>query len=54
MFGTVGLWEKGYNGGKVKIAIFDIGIQAYHPYFRNIKVINDLKLLLLVDGGRVE
>ncbi|QCD89923.1 membrane-bound transcription factor site-1 protease [Vigna unguiculata] len=37
MFGTVSLWAKGYNGAKVKIAIFETGIQADHPYFRNIK-----------------
>lgn len=37
-FGARGLWEKGYTGAKVKMAIFDTGIRANHPHFRNIKV----------------
>lgn len=36
-FGARGLWEKGYTGAKVKMAIFDTGIRANHPHFRNIK-----------------
>ncbi|KAB2609923.1 membrane-bound transcription factor site-1 protease-like [Pyrus ussuriensis x Pyrus communis] len=37
MFGAESLWEKGYAGAKVKMAIFDTGIRADHPHFRNIK-----------------
>ncbi|GMI83949.1 SITE-1 protease, SITE-1 PROTEASE [Hibiscus trionum] len=37
MFGADGLWRKGYTGAKVKMAIFDTGIRADHPHFRNIK-----------------
>lgn len=37
MFGAGTLWEKGYTGRKVKMAIFDTGIRAGHPHFRNIK-----------------
>ena len=38
MFGAEDLWAKGYTGAKVKMAIFDTGIRADHPHFRNIKV----------------
>lgn len=38
MFGADVLWKKGYTGAKVKMAIFDTGIRADHPHFRNIKV----------------
>lgn len=38
-FGTDTLWSKGYTGAKVKMAIFDTGIRANHPHFRNIKVL---------------
>ncbi|KAG5403432.1 hypothetical protein IGI04_009551 [Brassica rapa subsp. trilocularis] len=37
MFGADVLWKKGYTGAKVKMAIFDTGIRADHPHFRNIK-----------------
>ncbi|XP_042498714.1 subtilisin-like protease SBT6.1 [Macadamia integrifolia] len=37
LFGAETLWEKGYTGSKVKMAIFDTGIRANHPHFRNIK-----------------
>ncbi|PQM39330.1 subtilisin-like protease SBT6.1 [Prunus yedoensis var. nudiflora] len=37
LFGADFLWEKGYTGTKVKMAIFDTGIRANHPHFRNIK-----------------
>ncbi|XWS69891.1 hypothetical protein CRYUN_Cryun03dG0002600 [Craigia yunnanensis] len=37
MFGADALWRKGYTGAKVKMAIFDTGIRANHPHFRNIK-----------------
>ncbi|XP_077210082.1 SITE-1 protease [Tasmannia lanceolata] len=37
MFGAETLWAKGYTGAKVKMAIFDTGIRANHPHFRNIK-----------------
>ena len=39
MFGADALWSKGYTGAKVKMAIFDTGIRANHPHFRNIKVL---------------
>lgn len=38
MFGAEDLWARGYTGAKVKMAIFDTGIRADHPHFRNIKV----------------
>ncbi|XAR53342.1 Site-1 protease [Bertholletia excelsa] len=37
LFGADVLWSKGYTGTKVKMAIFDTGIRADHPHFRNIK-----------------
>ncbi|XP_047308533.1 subtilisin-like protease SBT6.1 isoform X1 [Impatiens glandulifera] len=37
LFGAETLWSKGYTGAKVKMAIFDTGIRANHPHFRNIK-----------------
>ncbi|KAK4753960.1 hypothetical protein SAY87_002064 [Trapa incisa] len=37
LFGANALWGKGYTGKKVKMAIFDTGIRADHPHFRNIK-----------------
>ncbi|PIA64998.1 hypothetical protein AQUCO_00100457v1, partial [Aquilegia coerulea] len=37
LFGAEALWKKGYRGAKVKMAIFDTGIRANHPHFRNIK-----------------
>ncbi|KAK9148808.1 hypothetical protein Scep_007565 [Stephania cephalantha] len=37
LFGAESLWSKGYTGAKVKMAIFDTGIRANHPHFRNIK-----------------
>ncbi|XP_057969744.1 subtilisin-like protease SBT6.1 [Malania oleifera] len=37
LFGADALWIKGYTGAKVKMAIFDTGIRANHPHFRNIK-----------------
>ncbi|XWS17268.1 hypothetical protein CRYUN_Cryun33cG0053100 [Craigia yunnanensis] len=37
LFGADALWRKGYTGAKVKMAIFDTGIRANHPHFRNIK-----------------
>ncbi|KAK1314323.1 hypothetical protein QJS10_CPA06g00676 [Acorus calamus] len=37
MFGAERLWSKGYTGARVKMAIFDTGIRADHPHFRNIK-----------------
>lgn len=38
LFGAEKLWSQGYTGAKVKMAIFDTGIRANHPHFRNIKV----------------
>ncbi|KAJ6794314.1 subtilisin-like protease SBT6.1 isoform X1 [Iris pallida] len=37
LFGAERLWDKGFTGVKVKMAIFDTGIRANHPHFRNIK-----------------
>ncbi|CAN4116980.1 unnamed protein product [Withania somnifera] len=37
LFGADSLWSRGYTGAKVKMAIFDTGIRADHPHFRNIK-----------------
>lgn len=38
LFGAEELWAKEFTGAKVKMAIFDTGIRANHPHFRNIKV----------------
>ncbi|CAL9092331.1 unnamed protein product [Musa acuminata var. zebrina] len=37
LFGADRLWTKGFTGRRVKMAIFDTGIRADHPHFRNIK-----------------
>lgn len=37
LFGAERLWGKGFTGARVKMAIFDTGIRANHPHFRNIK-----------------
>lgn len=37
MFGAEKLWGKGFTGSNIKMAIFDTGIRADHPHFRNIK-----------------
>jgi subtilisin family serine protease len=39
LLGAERLWERGFTGKKVKMAIFDTGIRADHPHFRNIKVL---------------
>lgn len=39
LFGAEQLWARGFTGSKVKMAIFDTGIRADHPHFRNIKVL---------------
>lgn len=39
LFGAEQLWARGFSGSKVKMAIFDTGIRADHPHFRNIKVL---------------
>jgi hypothetical protein len=38
MFGADRLWAKGFTGAKVRMAVFDTGVRADHPHFRNIKV----------------
>lgn len=38
MFESEKLWAKGFTGAKVKMAVFDTGVRADHPHFRNIKV----------------
>ncbi len=38
MFEAEKLWAKGFTGAKVKMAVFDTGVRADHPHFRNIKV----------------
>ena len=30
------LWESGYTGRGVKVAIFDTGLPENHPHFRNV------------------
>ncbi|KAK3128464.1 hypothetical protein QOZ80_6BG0462060 [Eleusine coracana subsp. coracana] len=37
LLGAERLWQRGFTGSKVKMAIFDTGIRADHPHFRNIK-----------------
>ncbi|KAJ7567087.1 hypothetical protein O6H91_02G131800 [Diphasiastrum complanatum] len=37
MFGAEKLWAKGFSGAKVKMAVFDTGVRADHPHFRNVK-----------------
>lgn len=34
--GAARLWEKGFHGEKVKMAVFDTGVRADHPHFRHI------------------
>lgn len=31
------LWEKGYSGSGVKVAVFDTGLRRGHPHFRKVK-----------------
>jgi hypothetical protein len=38
MFESEKLWTKGFTGAKVRMAVFDTGVRADHPHFRNIKV----------------
>ncbi|CAM6003006.1 unnamed protein product [Sphagnum balticum] len=37
MFEAEKLWAKGFTGAKVRMAVFDTGVRADHPHFRNIK-----------------
>lgn len=37
MFEAEKLWAKGFTGANVKMAVFDTGVRADHPHFRNIK-----------------
>jgi membrane-bound transcription factor site-1 protease len=30
------LWNKGYTGQGIKVAIFDTGLKKDHPHFKNI------------------
>lgn len=32
------LWDKSHTGSGVKVAVFDTGLGAHHPHFRNVKV----------------
>ena len=32
------LWDKAHTGSGVKVAVFDTGLGANHPHFRNVKV----------------
>ena len=34
--GSEQLWQQGFTGKKVKVAIFDTGVHQHHPHFRNI------------------
>lgn len=36
MFNARYVWEKGFSGKGVRVAIFDTGISTTHPHFRNI------------------
>lgn len=38
MFEAEKLWAEGFTGAKVRMAVFDTGVRADHPHFRNIKV----------------
>lgn len=31
------LWQKGFSGSKVRMAVFDTGVRSDHPHFRHIK-----------------
>eukprot|EP00899_Mesostigma_viride_P028660 jgi/Mesvir1/897/Mv17459-RA.1 len=37
MFEAEKLWSQGFSGAGVKMAVFDTGVRADHPHFRNIK-----------------
>lgn len=34
--GAARLWEKGFHGERVRMAVFDTGVRADHPHFRHI------------------
>ena len=36
-FNANSLWNKGYSGAKVRMAVFDTGVRSDHPHFRRIK-----------------
>ena len=35
--GAEALWKLGYSGAKVRTGVFDTGVRADHPHFRNVK-----------------
>lgn len=36
-FGANHLWEQGYSGKGVSVAVFDTGLKKAHPHFRNVR-----------------
>ena len=38
LFHAEQLWARGFSGERVRMAVFDTGVRADHPHFRNIKV----------------
>mmetsp|Transcript_28999 Transcript_28999/g.55594 ORF Transcript_28999/g.55594 Transcript_28999/m.55594 type:complete len:1292 (+) Transcript_28999:258-4133(+) len=36
-FQASALWQKGFSGAKVRMAVFDTGVRSDHPHFRHIK-----------------
>lgn len=41
LFGVHQLWEKGFTGKGVKVAVFDTGLRQGHPHFKNIVLTHD-------------
>eukprot|EP01114_Cavostelium_apophysatum_P015127 TRINITY_DN4060_c1_g1_i2.p1 TRINITY_DN4060_c1_g1~~TRINITY_DN4060_c1_g1_i2.p1 ORF type:complete len:1010 (+),score=235.23 TRINITY_DN4060_c1_g1_i2:192-3221(+) len=36
LFNAQYLWDKQYTGTGIRVAVFDTGLQRYHPHFRNV------------------
>jgi membrane-bound transcription factor site-1 protease len=36
MMDVAKLWQKGYTGAGVKVAVFDTGLKAAHPHFKHV------------------
>lgn len=36
LFNAHFLWDRGYTGTGIKVAVFDTGLRANHPHFKNV------------------
>lgn len=41
LFGAQYLWDEGYSGKGIKVAVFDTGLEKNHPHFRNVVLRTD-------------